>query len=243
MRDFAFALSEEYKVKTAKSEYADIYYYSKADDETYVDTVKSAIDYFSKTFGAFAHDTFSVAETPFFAGGMEYSGMCFVADDLAEEDKKIALIHETAHEWWHSAVGFDETEEAYLDEGLAQYSTYLFLKNNGYKEEAESMLERAKTAYKSFFDIKTLLSGEADTSMKRKLNDFKGEYEYVNIAYNKSLIMFAEYEKAVGESRAIKGLRNFYKNNLYKTASLQELISSLGLEEFFSSYVNGKVII
>ena len=105
------------------------------------------------------------------------------------------------------------------------------------------MLESAKTAYKSFFDIKTLLSGEADTSMKRKLNDFKGEYEYVNIAYNKSLIMFTEYEKAVGESRAIKGLRNFYKSNLYKTASLQELISSLGLEEFFSSYVNGKVII
>lgn len=242
-RDFAFALGKDYAVTAGKAANAEIYYYADKEREDEVGLIKRAIDYFSETFGKYAYSTYSVAETPLTAAGMEYSGMCYIASDLTDEERRTALVHEIAHEWWHSAVGFNEAEEAFLDEGLAQYSAYLFFKNNGFKNEAENMLNNAKAAYKAFFDIKTLLSDGADTSMKRALKDFKSEYEYVNIAYNKSLIMFFEYASAVGENRAVKGLKTFYKNNLGKNASSKDLIETLGLEEFFESYISGRVII
>ncbi|MDI3316628.1 MAG: M1 family metallopeptidase [Bacillota bacterium] len=62
------------------------------------------------------------------AAGMEYPTLIVGGypgpgphrpDDPALAD---VLLHEYAHQYWYGLVGFDETEEAWLDEGLATYS-------------------------------------------------------------------------------------------------------------------------
>ncbi len=242
-RDFAFALGKDFQVTQRETGDVKIYYYSDEVNENAASLAASCIEYFSEIFGEYPYKTYSLAEVGFIESGMEHSGMCFISNTLPNEEKMLTIIHETAHEWWYSAVGNNQIEEAFLDEGLAEYSTYLYLLNNGYENLANEMIKNAKSAYKSFFSINELLSGSLSTNMNKTIFEFKNKYDYINIAYNKSLIMFSEYEKAVGQNRAIKGLSAFYKNNLYKNVCADDLIDYLGLKEFFYSYIDGKVLI
>ena len=105
------------------------------------------------------------------------------------------------------------------------------------------MINKSKAAYKSFFDIKSLFSSNADTSMNRPLKEYANEEEYVAIAYRKSLVMFAELEKTVGMKKNIAAMKKLYKDNKFKNIGLDELTKAFGRKEYFESFVNGKVII
>ncbi len=139
-RDFAFVLSDKYNVSSEKCGDVDLYYYSLTENNknsNHLFTVSMFL--LCDKFGKYPHKTFSVAETDFAAGGMEYSGLTMLSDDLDEETLLLATVHETAHQWWHSAVGVNEVEDAYIDEGLCEYSTYLYLLENGMEKQAEEM--------------------------------------------------------------------------------------------------------
>ena len=242
-RDFAFVLGKEFSVCEKEISGIKISYYADVQDEEGLELAADCIRFFSETFGDYPYSSFSVAETGLNAAGMEYSGMCFIANDLSAEEKRAAIIHEVAHEWWHGGVGNDQVRAAFIDEGLAEYSAYLYIASRYGEDAADVMTENAKSAYKSFFSLKDLLAGNADTSMTRSLYDFSGKYEYVNVAYNKSLIMFKEYENTFGRDKCVKRLKKMYGENLYKNVTPDSLIDHLGAEDFFRSYFDGKVLI
>ena len=139
-------------------------------------------------------------------------------------------------------VGNNQNSCGYLDEGLAEYSTYLYLKQYD-KNLANDMISSAKYAYKSFFSIEETLSGKVNSVMQRELSSFKNEYEYANVVYNKSLLAFYEYGNSIGEDKAIKNLAKLYEDNLYGDFNLEKLIASLGYGEHFNSFVYGNVLI
>ena len=243
-RDFALALSKNYKVfcKT-QGDVVYTYYGFGGDGEDCLNQMIECCEYYSKIFGKYQYKSLSLAECDFVFGGMEYSGLCFINHSLPNEEKTQVIAHEVAHEWWHSTVGNDQNESAYLDEGLAEYSAYLYELRNVNKQRANEYVNSAKLAYKSFFTIEETLSGKTNTVMNRELCTFKNEYEYANIAYNKSLIMFYEYGKAIGEDTAIKNLANVFNEHKNKDLNLQSLIQHLGYSDHFNSFVNGKVLI
>ena len=242
-RHFAFVLGKNFIVDEKKTENGLIALYADKKEQETLDLIADVIKYFSETFGPYPYETFSVAITGFKEGGMEYTGLCFISDALSDEQKKLAIAHETAHEWWYSAVGNDQIASAYLDEGLCEYSTYLYFSARGDQQTADRIISSAKSAYKSFYDLSSVLSGKADTSMNRPLGKFSSDYEYVNVAYNKSLLAFYEYEKATGRNKTIKGLKKYYEKNKFAFATLDLLTDSLGLKDFFKSYVEGSVLI
>ena len=242
-RDFAFVLSENFEIRSIKTKDLTINYYSLSDDaQEKLDLATDCINFFTKTFGKLPFQTVSIAETPFFCGGMEYSGLCIVSSNLETNDFNYSLYHELAHLWWHGGVGNDQFSCAYIDEGLCEFSTYLYLRKNKI-DDANNMIENAKYVYKSFFDINSLLSGSANTTMQRNLNEFTSEYEYINIAYNKSFIMFYNYFLTVGENKALKSFKKLYKDNYLSEIDKYDLIKALGLSEHFNSYIDGKVLI
>lgn len=242
-RDFAFVLSKEFKVSAKRVGDVTLTCYTFEEDEKTADVAADALAYFSKLYGEYPYKTMSVAVTPFINGGMEYSGLCYIADGLSGEAFEYALIHEIAHEWWHCGVGNDQICAAYIDEGLAEVSVYLYLNDNGREAEAKDMLDNAKAGYKAFYDIFKTLNGTADTRMNRSLSEYSSLSEYVAIAYDKSLLMFAEYINTIGRSRADKLLKKLYRENLYGDVTLTEMTKTLGLKEHFMSYVDGKVLI
>lgn len=243
-RDYAAVLSKEFGVSVGEAVGATVNVYGSQDfrDKT-LPLAEKAISYFSGVFGKFPYGAMAVVETPFYRGGMEYSGLCYVSEGLDEEKTAVSVAHEIAHQWWQSAVGTNQIGEAWLDEGLAEYSTYLFLAENGYGNIAENMLLSAKAGYKSFFDLSSVIGGEKNTAMNRNLKDFSGELEYVAICYDKPLIMFTEFEKSVGRKKAVLRLKKFRAIYDGKIARSDDFIRSVGYGDFFGSYVSGRVVI
>lgn len=250
-RDFALVLSDKFQVISENVNGVEVKYYY-VDGESAEAGLKAAAEslaYFGDTFGGYAYPTYSVAETGFCYGGMEYPALSMVADGQNAADCVYTVVHETAHQWWYAMIGSDQLTCGWQDEGLAEYSTLMFFENNpdyGYTRSA--IVDSATRSYRAFFSVYNQLNGKADTTMTRNLGAFSGEFEYTNIAYNKSLIMFDILRKSVGDKNFTNCLKNYFKKYNGKIASAEGLIASFtpcgkDMEKLFSSFIEGKILI
>jgi aminopeptidase N len=52
-------------------------------------------------------------------------------DDPAHAGSRVGVVeflvaHEVAHQWWYGLVGNNHHQHAFLDEGLAEYASFLY---------------------------------------------------------------------------------------------------------------------
>lgn len=251
VRDFAFILSNSYKVLKTQSGGKTIEY-CYYNDETPNDTLalaKEAFAYFEKTFGAYPYPSYTLAQTGFCYGGMEYPTLVFLSDALGAEEKMRAVVHETAHQWWYGVVGSNQIENAWQDEGLAEYSALCFFENaEKYGVLRETEVTNALKEYRSYYDVYGSVLGRADTKMTKHLKEFISTYEYTCIAYDKPVVMFDTLRKSVGDKKFFAGLRKYYTACKFKTATPQDMIggfekAGLDVSGFFESFLDGKAIL
>ena len=251
VRDFAMVLSKEFKVLSAEENGKTLSYYYYADEtpQKTLSAVQESFAFFEKTFGEYPYARYAVAETGFCFGGMEYPCLSLVSDVLSAETRVRAVVHETAHQWWYGVVGSDQIEEAWQDEGLAEYSALAFFEEyEKYGFTREELVKEAIREYRSYYDVYGSVLGRSDTRMSRHLKEYLSDYEYKCISYDKSLIMFDTLRKSVGDKKFFSSLRKYYHDNRYKVATPGDLIASFeknGLDVwgFFDSFLNGKAIV
>jgi hypothetical protein len=251
VRDFALVLSKDFSVMTQKVLNTTIYYYYY-DDENAENTLKVATEsfkYFSEKFGEYPYNTLSVVKTGFCYGGMEYPCLTMISDNLTDKQYIQTIVHENSHQWWYGLVGNNQSINSWMDEGLAEYSTVLFFENyEEYGISSMQLISSAVTSYKTYYNIYSQLHGEVNTSMNRSLSEFISEYEYMNIAYKKSLLMFDNLRISIGDKKFYLGLNNYFKKYKYKNAAPENLIGcfeKIGADtnEYFNSWIDGKVLI
>ena len=142
--------------------------------------LKAATDSLSKfeeMFCDYPYSSYTVVQTEFLQGGMEYPTLSFISDKLNESLYIDAVIHETAHQWWYGIVGNNEVDNAWLDEALAEYSTTLFYKLcPDYSVDFEKRISDAMTSYLLYIDLYKP-GAAADTSMDRTLAEYSGAME------------------------------------------------------------------
>lgn len=250
-RSFALVLSKEFESVTKTVGETEIIYYfydDKTPDKSMDYAVKS-MTLFEEKFGDYPYPTYSVVQTEFIQGGMEFPGLVMISDNLEPEAYGEVIVHETAHQWWQSVVGNNEIEHAFLDEGLAEYSVITFYENYPeYNMTREQLVASSEKTYKVFCSVYDKVHGKVNTVMNRDLGEFTSEYEYVNMAYIKPCIMFDYLRQTVGEETFFKGLKNYYKEYKFKNATPDDLVGvyeKLGADSngFFDSFFEGKVII
>ncbi len=251
VRDFALVLAENYRLASEKIGNTELLYYYYADEnpEGTLQTAAEAFAFFEKSFGEYPYPTYTVAETEFCFGGMEYPCLTMLASSLKEEARVRAIVHETAHQWWGTTVGSDQIENAWQDEGLAEYSALLFFEEyEKYGFTREGLVGEALKEYRSYYDVYGSVLGRADTRMTRHLKEYLSDYEYRCISYDKAVVMFDTLRKSVGEDKFSSALRKYYKAQAFKTASAGALVASferagLDVGGFFDSFLNGKGIL
>lgn len=250
-RNFAFVLSKEYNVlsKECNGVAINYYYYSDKTPEKSLETAEKALTYFNATFGEYLGNTYSVCQTPFIQGGMEFSNLVMISDGLEENAYNEVIVHETAHQWWMNAVGNNEIEYGFLDESLAEYSVVLFYENHPeYNMNREIMIASARKTFTQYCSIYDKLFDRVDTTMLRALNEYSSEYEYVNIAYIKGCIMYDDLRQLVGDQTFFGVLKEYYSQNVNKIVTPETIVSAFAsknadLEDFFRSYYDGKAVI
>jgi aminopeptidase N len=171
-----------------------------------------------------------------------------ISDSLDEANTLYTVVHENAHQWWYALVGNDQFNYSWQDEGLAEYSSLLFFENTpNYGITRTGMLGSATKAYRAFYSVYNQIFGDANTAMNRPLSEFISDYEYVNIAYNKGLLMFEALRTAMGDEKFFASLKDYFESNVYTIATPEHLIAAFvkraDVEGVFASFTEGKIII
>jgi hypothetical protein len=143
-------------------------------------------------------------------------------------------------------VGNNEVKNAWMDEGLCEFSTGLFYEqNSSYGVDAQKRLADALGAYIIYFDDSKI--DARDDSMNRVLGEYKDTFEYTYCSYVKGELMFSSLSSAIGEQNLLKGLKAYYNAYKFKNARPDDMIgclekaSSRSLKSFFDAWVEGKV--
>lgn len=253
IRDFCLVLSKKFDVCTKTVDNVTINYFGYQGDndlEKYAEFASKCVETYNDLFGKYPYKTLNVVKANFVHGGMEYPNLVMISDDLDDEDFMYVIAHEIAHQWWYGVVGNDEYNHAWIDEGLTEYSTYLFFeKNKDYGLDYDTMISNALTNYKFFVKIYQQINGQVDTSMDRALDKFNTEPEYVQLTYTKGVLLFDGIRESVGDKKFFKALKDLYEDYAYQNISPAELIASFcsstgrNLENYIKGWINGEVVI
>lgn len=233
VRDFVLVLSKNYSVDLQKWGNRSIYY-CFYDDDTPVKTmelVKNCLNFYEKSFGEYPYATFTICQTELSESGMEYPCLAMVSDELTKEDYYYVIAHEIAHQWWYGIVGVDQTVDYAVDEGLSEYSAYLYFDYyKGWGISAESLYEKAK------FNLKTYLADTSYSSYEeflknfltnKPLSEYKTAREYIVNAYAMPFCLFKERSESVGREDFTKSLASFFESYKFKKATVSDLKKSL----------------
>lgn len=124
VRDFNLAASPKYKVSTGKTHNGRtriIAHTVRHNGKRLVQLAKQEIARYASLTGVpYPHETYRIAET---GGGlaMESPALIWIPRSRPAADHPYLVSHETAHQWWYSIVGNDQSTDAFADEALADY--------------------------------------------------------------------------------------------------------------------------
>ena len=253
VRDFALILSDKFNelsvvVDDIKINY---FYYNDKTPKTSLKACEDSIKTFNNLFSKYPYAEINIAESNFVYGGMEYPNLVFISDNIENyEDYIYTIVHEIAHQWWYGVVGNNEYEFGFLDEGLTEYSTYLFYDENpSYNMNTTEMIKNTTNSYLLFLDVYREVFNNVDTSMIRRLDEYNTEPEYIYMAYVKGVLMFDNLKQIIGKDKFIKSLQYYYEENKGKNVVPADLVSAFNktckenLTSYFESWFNGSVII
>ena len=110
------------------------------------------------------------------------------------------------------------------------------------------MVDSAELTFKSFCTVYDKLYNKVDTSMLRALNEYSSEYEYVNIAYIKPVIMYDTLRTTVGDKKFFSALKKYYETYSFKNATPYDLVGAFekcgaDANGYFKSFFEGKALI
>ncbi len=222
VKDVAFILSNNFEILKDKIDNIDVYYYYFSDKkpEKTLKIIKESLAFFNKEYFKYPYKNYVVCQSDFIYGGMEYPCLVYVDEKLTNSDLFYTVVHETAHQWWYGIVGDNEIIDAYIDEGLTEFSTINFFDNHKeYGIDKNQFIKNTSLAYDKILANLIEMGINANHGLRYSLKDYSGDIEYVATAYYKSAVTFFEIEKAMGEKRFNEFLKKFIKKYAYKNVN------------------------
>ncbi len=246
VRDFALAASPYFILRT--DTVGDItvkyYYIEETDGNKRMELITSVLAAYSSYYCPYPYSTLTVVRTPFAFGGMEYPQLVYISDSLDTAYTDLVIAHELAHQWWYALVGNDQIRYAWLDEALAEFSTYLYYRKNSPKLYKQYFNE-SYAKYVRYASI-TGLTG-ANSAMDDILYNYD-DYRYSANVYTKGMLMLMSLYEIKGEA-LIAALSDYAVANQYKIATPEIFIASLSAslntpqQSYFDAWIKGKVIL
>lgn len=208
----------------------------------YGETLGRALDFYTKKYGApDAGKKLIIAQID--DESLDFystQGMIFIANRLfdgARGTTEDRLQREAAYQWWGLSVGLETFDDAWLSQGLAEYSAFSLRENTLTGAQLESL--RRELLEKS-------LTFEQTASLARvpaNLDDQSVAYNY--IMYSKGAFAFKLLRDTMGTQKFDQLLRTYLQQFRGKNASIDEFeklaskVAGNNLRYFFARWVEG----
>lgn len=249
MRDMAIAASNYMEVETSTAagvrinNYTLQYENSEKTNELTMAAVKDSVELFTDRFGKYPYEELDVIQC-MIQGGMEYPGLVLIALwDMAPEDYLYhidersnytylceLISHEVGHEWFYAAVGNDQYEEPWLDEGFAEFCNIIydlekpdslkravaFAKKLGGEDAGWIVYESEEETEK--WDI-PFTSYEKEPVINKPYDWYDNERgDYDTQVYSNGGLFLYELKKSMGEENFYDAMKEYYKTYCLKIA-------------------------
>ncbi|MDQ3473552.1 MAG: hypothetical protein M3447_07435 [Acidobacteriota bacterium] len=168
------------------------------------------------------------------------SGMIFLAGRMFDSSRPIPeekLEREVAYQWWGQTVGLKSFDDAWISQGLAEWSGFAF---------RESTLTGGALDGAQREQQERALTFEQTASIARApgaLDDQSAAYQ--SIVFHKGSMVFRMLRETMGKEKFDQLLRNFLESFRGKSASIDDFeklatqINGSNLRYFFAQWVEG----
>jgi hypothetical protein len=244
MRDFSLMMSRQFQFAstTAYGTRVNSYYLppDAYSGQAVLGHAAATLRAYSDAFGPYPFAEFDVVEAPLANRGMEYPGLILIGTDLYRkraDAREFLVVHEVGHQWWYSLVGSDAVNHPWLDEGLTEYSVYVYNQMIHSQTAADELVED-----RWLIPYQVAVSKGLDAAADQPSLAFSEEnYEY--IVYAKGALFFHALHQAVGDQvyRAI--MREYLQQYRYDIATpadflrLAEAVSGQDLDPLYQEWV------
>ncbi len=168
------------------------------------------------------------------------SGIIFLASKLFDSARSMPeekLEREVAYQWWGQTVGLKSFDEAWISQGLAEWSAFAFRESNltgGALESAQREQQERALTFEQTASIARAPSALDDQSAA-----------YQSIVFHTGAMVFRMLRETMGKEKFDLLLRKFLEDNRGKNASIDDferLATQINVEPmryFFAQWVEG----
>ena len=236
----------QYISKTLHFGNYDILFYAKPGSEnrinSYAELMGHVLEFYTKQYGTPVFGTRLVVAQVDDDTLDTYSGtgMIFLATRMFDSSRPIPeekLQREVAYQWWGQTVGLKSFDDAWISQGLAEWSAFAFrestLSGPGLDAAQREQQERA-------------LTFEQTASIARApgaLDDQSAAYQ--SIIFHKGSMVFRMLRETMGKEKFDQLLRNFLETYRGKSASIDDFeklatqVNGSNMRYFFAQWVEG----
>jgi hypothetical protein len=265
VRDFAFLCSASYRSYEGEAPVAPgrkvrVHVLALPEHEFYakemVRIASQALTTYSRWFGPYPWDDFTIAEAFFGWNGNECATLVmidqrvFAMPHVGIGYVEYLVSHETCHQWWYNLVGTDGYRETWMDEAMANYFSHRLLngtigKNNTmmrYPRALEWAPNIRREDYRSSGMYGTLGRGE-NGPIVRDMKDFAHLIDLFNHCYDKGGRVVGMIEDHMGEAAFFDFMRVIVKRYRYRVIRIADFRSELerytrrSWQEFFHHWL------
>lgn len=166
-------------------------------------------------------------------------GISFLSHKMIATDRELpvdTLAREVAYQWWGQAVGLKAFDDAWLSQGLGQYSSVLYRESQQSEAEFQSTLAEI---------LEMGLAFEQEASIARapgQLNDQSPAYR--SIIFYKGAYVYHMLRSAIGDDKFFSLVKNFYGTYKNQSAGLEDFealankSAGSSMRGFFSLWVD-----
>ena len=245
VHDFAWVANPGFREARAKAGSAEIrLLYQPAHEDRkqrFLDAATAAVESFGAWFGPYPYPLLTVVDSPAEGGsGMEYPMLVTVGSTdppvpglLLEEQ---VTIHETAHQWWYGMVASNEFEEAWLDEGFAEYSTRKLVEGLYGRERSMGAVLGFPVGQLALDRGMYLLIKDQDATVKNAW-EFRDSSSYQGNVYGKASLILGTLEGYLGEEKMRELLSAYFQRFAFRhptTADFLQMASEASEERLDS---------
>jgi hypothetical protein len=199
---------------------------------------------FNEQIGDYPYTELDMVTTPTLALGVEYPGIIAINMDLYDPETsryppvflESTVAHEVAHQWFYGVVGNDQLDDPWLDESLAQYTTYLYFVDTG--------PEGAAAGFRQSLVQRWQAVDSEEIPIGKPVAAYQGP-EYSGIVYGRGPLFFEALAQTMGQDTFMTFLRDYYQNLKWDIATPQRLQSlaeehcACDLQPLFDEWVYG----
>jgi aminopeptidase N len=244
LRDFNIVASRRFRVASAQMDDVTVnsYYLPDAAEggrlalQWSVDALRAL----EAEVGAYPYAELDVTATATDAGGIEYPGLIVIAERLYSDPGQRATLqsvalHEVAHEWWYAVIGNDQLNHPWLDEALAQYGVYLYLRRQYGAAGEQGFIEQMKLRWARANSIEKVIG--------LPVRAYEG-HEYGAVVYGRGPLFVLALQDRIGERAMARFMRRYYAEYAWGIAApadfrrLAEEEGGQGLGDLFAQWVD-----